>query len=172
MIAFYGNESQESGRLCLVARTGGRVRRTRVWIDDFVWWPRSDAVLVAESNDETTNRLASYDLRTGRLTRLTGFWGGRTFLGPTFSPEGRRLAYGVGALEGSWVRVLEVRPGPATRRLANIPAPVALLNPVAWLPTGDRLLVCDGAAIWSTRPDGKGRRKVVDDAALTTVLWK
>jgi Tol biopolymer transport system component len=172
MIAFYGNDSEESGRLCLVARSGGKVRQTRVWIDDFVWWPRSHAVLVTEPEDEDTNRLASYDLRTGRLTRLTGFWGGRTFLGPTFSPEGGRLAYGVGALEGSWVRVLEARPGPATRRLANTPASVALLNPIAWSPTGDRLIVCDGAAIWSMRPDGRDRRKLVDDAALTTVFWK
>jgi Tol biopolymer transport system component len=180
-IAFDGYESEEAGRLCFASRAGGKVRHTQVWIHEFVWSPRGDSVIVTEASDEDpyTDRLAVYHLRNGTLTRLTDYHGGQASYGPTFSPDGRLLAFGLLADEGGWVRVLELRPGRTPKRVANIAASQQALNIFAWSPAGDRLFFTayvsaanPSPEIWGMRPDGTDRHKVLDDVALAGIFWR
>lgn len=92
---------------------------------------------------------------TGEARRLTD--GAESHAGPSWSPDGRRLAVAASTPAGSSVRVIDVRTGAAARfaRTGSLGAPA-----VAWSPDGRRIAVGLAGSLVIVRPDGSRVRRL------------
>ncbi len=120
-----------------------------------VWSPGGGRVAyVRTSAGQSSLWVVSADGRSRRrLTRR------HNDLQPSWSPDGRTIAFLRVSRKtfqgGIWlIRPDGSRARRILRRLRNVTAPV-------WSPGGGRLLVNDGRALYSVRPDGRQRRLIV-----------
>lgn len=164
-IAFIGgNGVRESGvvandvDLYVSRRDGRRVRRiTRDALREAApaWSPDGKTLVFVRygsRGNRSTLRLVGADGSNPR--QLTS---GNVDLQPSWSPDGRRIVFvRISATYES--RIWAVRPdGTGLRRI--LPEIAGATQPV-WAPDGSRLLLTDGQALFTVRPDGSGRREV------------
>jgi hypothetical protein len=91
-----------------------------------------------------------------------------TVYGPSWSPNGRRIAFGVVRWNTGGARILSVlEDGSRLRR-------VALGSFPSWSPDGDRIALSRQGQVWTVRPDGSDERQLTSlppDARIGSLVW-
>ncbi len=105
----------------------------------------------------------------GGRPRLLAVVAGRDDFSPAWSPDGKLIAYRLNPARGDEGDIMVVPAGGGKPRNLTRSPSVADWSP-AWSPDGRSIAFFSGRAggrdIWTMRPDGTGKRRLTNDAAL------
>ena len=136
--------------------------------------PASRGAVDVAAAPSTRSDIYLIDLATGRVTRITRPVDGASFDGPTWSADGRRLAFSGSIcddcpLSDARLYVTNIGSG----RIKRIRLRVAPAARPSWDPRGRWLAFVGGATEWIYRaaPDGSSLTRLVGGSAHDDVVW-
>ena len=170
-IAFFRQLGSNHLGVMLVPARGGPERAVARISDYFaalnlLTWAPDGRHLVATDNgeDPSTGALVSVSIDDGRKRRLSSPPARMTDRAPSFSPDGRSLAFI--RFDASSVDRLYVKPAEGVEREALTGS--TLLNSIAWTPDSRQVILSlrgpTGYALWRVRLSDGARKKLVLDA--------
>ena len=175
-LAFHCYDDSLRDSICIMRLSDQRIRRLRTldetaFIFDLQWSPSGDRIVYARTKGYDDGDVTIYDVsvRTGRIRQLTHPVGEDGDSSPSYSPDGRRIAYA--RCRGS-IRVMDAD-GTRQRvlvRLGRRSCPVYL----AWSPDGTVLAFAYSSArsVWLVNADGTGLRALLNGPDIRDVAWR